>query len=269
MKISISNLAWDPVLDISVAKLLQKYCILGVDLALTKIWDEPVSASRMDIVKYRQFWANKGISIVGIQSLLFSHPEMEIFKDDKNRNDTLEYLRKISRLSHQLGARVLVFGSPKNRLVGSVKKSEINKIAADFFSKVSDICQHYGLIFCLEPNPTQYGCDYISTHQEAIELAKTINNPSFRINLDTSTMTMNLENYLETITRAIPWSGHVHISEPNLAPIAKGVTNHVNIASAFSEINYNGWISIEMKEQPENVLSTVEKSIKYVTNTYR
>lgn len=256
-------------MDISVAKLLQKYYVSGVDLALTKIWDRPISVSRMDIAKYRQFWATKGISIIGIQSLLFGHPEMEIFKDDKNRNNILGYLRKISRISHDLGARVLVFGSPKNRQVGSVKKSEINKIASDFFSKVSDICQHYDLIFCLEPNPTQYGCNFINTHQEAIDLAKTINHPAFRINLDISTMTINSENYLETITKAVSWFGHVHISEPNLDPVAKGVTNHSNISSTLKEINYNGWIAIEMKEQPVDVFSAVEKSIKYVTSTYK
>ena len=123
MKISISNLAWDPAFDGQVAELLRKYHILGIDLAPTKIWSNPASVSRVDILKYRQFWAAKGISIVGIQSLLFGHPEMEIFKDTSSRNDTLEYLRNISRLSRQLGAHVLVFGSPKNRLVGTLKKS--------------------------------------------------------------------------------------------------------------------------------------------------
>ena len=269
MKISISNLAWDPVFDNQVAELLHKYHIFGVDLAPTKIWSHPVSISRADILKYHQFWTAKGISVVGIQSLLFGHPEMEIFKDNNTRNDTLEYLRNISRLSHQLGARVLVFGSPKNRLVGTLEKSEVNKIATAFFSKVSDVCQHYNLIFCLEPNPVQYGCDFITTHQEAIELVKMINHPAFRINLDISTMTINGEDYLKTITAALPRSGHIHISEPNLVSVGEGITDHVKTASILNSLNYEGWISIEMKGQPGDTLTAVEKAVKYVTNIYK
>ena len=269
MKISISNLAWDPVFDNQVAELLHKYHIFGVDLAPTKIWSHPVSISRADILKYHQFWTAKGISVVGIQSLLFGHPEMEIFKDNNTRNDTLEYLRNISRLSHQLGARVLVFGSPKNRLVGTLEKSEVNKIATAFFSKVSDVCQHYNLIFCLEPNPVQYGCDFITTHQEAIELVKMINHPAFRINLDISTMTINGEDYLKTITAALPWSGHIHISEPNLVSVGEGITDHLKIASILNSLNYEGWVSIEMKEQPGDTFAAVEKAIKYVAGTYK
>lgn len=269
MKVSISNLAWNPAFDGQTVDLLKKYQISGIDLAPTKIWTDPVSISRGDILNYRKFWTDKDIQIIGIQSLLFGHPELEIFKDQKSRDDTLEYLRKISKLSHQLGAKVLVFGSPKNRQVGSLKKIIINKIVTEFFSKISDICQSFNLVFCLEPNPVQYDCDFITNHLEAIELVKMINHPAFRINLDTSTMTLNAEDYSKTIASALPWSGHLHISEPDLVPIGSKSTDHVKIASILSSLNYEGWISIEMKEQSGDTLSVLKKSIKYVKKTYK
>ena len=58
MKISISNLAWLNKEEDLIADLLQEFQVQGIDIALTKIWQNPLTVSLSEIKSYRSFWQN-------------------------------------------------------------------------------------------------------------------------------------------------------------------------------------------------------------------
>lgn len=269
MKISISNIAWDKAEDVEVAAILNQFNIAGVELAPTKIWAAPDSADDTSISDYRAFWHKQSIEIVAFQALLFGKPELCIFTSKESREKTFDYLCAIIRLAGKLGAKALVFGSPKNRVMGEMPKTQALDIATDFFSRLGEVAIQNNTRFCIEPNPEVYGCDFIRTAVEGVELVKLANHPGFRLHLDAGAMTINGEAYERVIESCIDWTAHFHISEPNLALIGQQGTPHRRIAQALQQSNYQGWVSIEMRGGLMNQnTDAVCTALDFVTSTY-
>ena len=269
MKIAISNIAWNVEEDKDILKLLKKYSISGVEIAPTKIWKNPTEESYQTINQYRKYWEKNGISVSSTQSMLFGHPELLIFGNKDKRNQTLIYLEKMIRVSAGLGAKVIVFGSPKNRTRINVSKKQALDIACDFFFKIATISRKYNVFFCIEPNPIEYGTNFINNTEQAIELIKEVNHPNFKLHLDSGVMTINGENVEKAITDGFPYLRHFHISEKNLIPIYKGKTNHKKIANILRKLNYKHWVSIEMRgmENSSN-LDVVDETLKFTSAIY-
>lgn len=271
MKIAISNLAWEKSDDEKILPILKKYKIKGIELAVTKCWTSPTEIDKKDILKYKNYWSENGIEIVATTSLLFGHPELTIFNDSKLRMQTFKYLSQMIHISSLLGAKVMVFGSPKNRITGNLPKDEVNSIAKSFFYKIGEVAEKYSLFFGIEANPTLYGTDFINSTEEAIQLVKNVNHPNFRLHLDTSTMAINKESYESTLKKGLEYSKHLHISEPGLKTIPqKDGTDHKEVAKILHNLKYNNWASIEMplnNETPKK-LDLIDDVLKFVTNVY-
>lgn len=272
MNIAISNIAWSKKEDEEIVKILQKYKISGIEVAPTKIWENPQDIKEKEIKQYKNYWLSNGINIVAMQSLLFGHPELTIFDSKETRQKTIDYLSQIANLSFLLGAKVMVFGSPKNRRINGLSYPKALKIACEFFYKIADICKQYDIFFCIEPNPPEYGTDFITNTNEAIKLVTKTNHPHFRLHLDTSTMTINKESYEDSMKNGFSLLKHFHISEPYLEPIREGVVGHKNIAAILKKFHYNDkkWISIEMRSS-DNIsnIERVDKALELVTKIYR
>ena len=157
-----------------------------------------------------------------------------------------------------INCKNLVFGCPRNRIVNDIEKDY--KIASEFFKEIGDYCLSKDVYFAIEPNPEIYNTNFIITTLEAINLVKELNNPGIRINLDMGTMIQNNEeiNILEDNINLI---NHVHISEPNLEYI-KPRPIHSKLIKLLKANKYNGYISIEMKNQ--NNIQAIKNVIDYV-----
>lgn len=247
MKIAISNIAWEPAENEAVAQIMQEFSVSSLEVAPTKLWEKPQDATFQQIQGAKDWWLKRNIHIVSAQSLLYGHPELELFASKENRNQTFEYLSKIVRALGELGARRLVFGSPKNRLLRTLSVKEAMDVATDFFHRLGQVAEEAGTCVVLEPNPAQYGCDFIRTTKEGIELVKQVNHPGFMLHLDAAAMTLNQEPYAETIEMSFPWLKHFHASEPNLELVGAGTTDHPHIAQILKSLGYAGVVSIEMR----------------------
>ena len=268
MKLSISNIAWEPSEDKEVFELIQKYGFEGIELAPPKLFKDLSNVTNSEINDYLEYMKPYNFKFPAMQSLLFGKPELKIFDD--SRNDTLVYLKKIIDLAQKLDVKVLVFGSPKNRFIGDMDKTEAKKIAIDFFKELGDYAHSKDRCFCIEPNATEYGCDFITNTDEAIELVKDVNSKGFRLHIDSAVMAMNGENIEENLKKALPYTEHFHISEPFLELITNNKTNHEEFAKTLKSLNYDKWISIEMKNGVMNSnVESIKRSLEYVSKIYK
>lgn len=269
MKIAISNLSWEPLEDEKIAKILSKYNIKGIEIAPTKIWKDPINVSQAQLKSYKTYWLRQGISIVATTSLLFGHPELTIFENNKTREKTQKYLFEMIRLSSALGAKVMVFGSPRNRQTHNLNKRDILKISKDFFFSIAELAKQHSIFFGIEPNPAYYGTDFINTTQEAIELVRLVDHPNFRLHMDSGAMAMNNEDYGKSIKQGISLTCHFHISEPMLKQINIGEVDHFAIAKILKTLNYDKWISIEMPLSGVlNHEKIIDETLKFVVSVY-
>jgi len=82
-------------------------------------------------------------------------------------------------------------------------------------------------------------------------------------------MTVNDEDYAGAIANGLPIAGHFHASEPQLAPLGSGGTNHRAAASALTTGGYAGWVSVEMRERVEDQeLAGVEAALALARRHY-
>lgn len=269
MKLVVSNIAWPVEQDAAVADVLRDLGVAGIEVAPTKVWPRPLEVTDAEIDACRRFWNDRGIAIVAAQSLLFGRPDLILFDSDGTRRQTLQYLTSIIKLCARLGAGPLVFGSPKNRRVGSILRPRAWAEAVSFFRQLADAAEIAGTVVVLEANPPEYGADFITRAAEAVELVRTVNHPGFRLHLDTGCMTLANDPIRATFDAGFPWLRHFHASEPNLAPPGtSGRVDHAAFATELARRGYAGWVSLEMREPTPFTLDGFVASVRWFTERY-
>jgi D-psicose/D-tagatose/L-ribulose 3-epimerase len=270
MRIAISNIAWDVSEDEQISELLSKYQIDAIDIAPGKYFPDPAKATDEDIAKVKAYWAEKGIEITGMQSLLFGTQGLNMFGSKDSLQAMLDHLNEVARIAKGLGATRLVFGSPKNRDREGLTDEQTLNIAKDFFTKLGNIAIEHGVIFCLEPNPTCYGANFMTTAQETFETVSAINHPAIKMQIDTGAITINQESMPDVLARSLNHIGHAHISEPGLAVVGDSNADHESYAKAIKARLNNFLVTIEMvATQDEPHLTSIERALAFVTQTYR
>ncbi|HTU91093.1 MAG TPA: sugar phosphate isomerase/epimerase family protein [Gemmataceae bacterium] len=270
MRLAISNIAWPAGADEAVAPLLHRHGVEGVELALTKIWPEPLAEPVAEVRAYRERWEKRGVRIAALQALLFGKPQLTLFDSEAVRRQTLDYLEGIIERAAWLGAAALVFGSPKNRRRGERSPSEAWDIAVPFFRALGRIARRQGVCFCIEPNPADYGCDFVTAVAEGIELVDAVAEEGFGLHLDTGGMALAGDTPAASITAAGDRCQHFHISEPFLAEVGSGTAVHGECAEALRARDYRGWVSIEMGEVKEQCAwrAAMDRALNFARATY-
>lgn len=268
-KLSISNIAWTRSEDDKVYLLMQQYGFGNLEIAPSRIWDNPYEQTTSEKERFKELLRTYGISVAAFQSLLFNRPDLTLFTSKESREALFEHLSKNIILAKELGAKALVFGSPKNRVIGNIDKQTAHNISLEFFSRIGEHAAENGVFFCIEPNPHVYGTDFICTTEDAIDLVRTVDHPNLRLNIDLGTIRMNDESLEKTIVQAIPYARHFHISEPFLEKIILDQEKHKQIRTILEKTPYHFVISIEMKTPEETErLSVIESTLAFVSDTY-
>lgn len=269
MKLAVSNIAWQPEEEELIAKELQKMGVKFVEIAPTKVWDDPRKVSVEQINEYLAFWAKYDIEVIAFQSMLFPRPDLKIFDSQENQKETLEYLNDYVLLAEKMGVEIMVFGSPKNRQRSNMPERDASSIAKTFFTQIANYAQDHNVRFCIEPNAPQYNCDFITTANEGIVFVQNINMPGIRLHLDTACMTLAGDDISKSINDATLMLSHFHISAPMLGPVEdNGEVRHDLAGEALRKIKYNGFVSIEMRPGEdganiERVRTAVRTAKKY------
>jgi D-psicose/D-tagatose/L-ribulose 3-epimerase len=247
MRLAFSNIAWTPGDDGAVARMLRNVGVEGVEIAPTAVWSDPLQVGAADVEAYRRRWAEEGLSVVALQALLYGHPELQVFGAPAVQSATLAHLDGMFVLAARLGARALVFGSPRNRTRGAMAPDEAFERGVEFFARAGAMARARGVQLCIEPNPPQYDCDFITTSAEAVRLVTAVGETGFAIHLDGGALTLNGEEPLMAVRSAGASLAHFHASEPFLVPLGDGATDHAQCSLALRSVSYDGWISVEMR----------------------
>jgi len=269
MRLAISNIAWDIHEDLAVAMLLNKFAVDAIDIAASKYFPNPTKANNEDIRNVRRWWLDHGIEITGMQALLFGTTGLNVFGDNNSQEAMLKHLRSLCRIGSGLGASKLVFGSPRNRDRSGLSYDQTLEIAVNFFRRLGDTANEYGVIICLEPSPARYGGGFMMTSDETARIVDTVDHVAIKMQFDTGSITINKESPLAVLTNYADLIGHVHASEPDLLPLGDGGTDHPAMYKALKEHLPCHLVSIEMlatKEEPH--LRSIERALVCAVESY-
>jgi D-psicose/D-tagatose/L-ribulose 3-epimerase len=270
VRLAISNIAWDVQEDLAVAKLLNRFAVDAIDVAPGKYFPVPAHAKDDDIANVRRWWADHGIEITGMQALLFGRTELNVFGDSNIQEAMLEHLRAVCRIGAGLGATRLVFGSPKNRDRTGLSEVQTLEQAVGFFRRLGDAAMEHGVTVCLEPNPSRYGANFMTTSEETARVVAAVGHGSIRMQFDTGALTINGESPGAVLEYSARLIGHVHASEPDLVPLGDGGTDHQLMHKVISQHLPDHVVSIEMvatKAEPH--LHSIERALTCAVNCYQ
>ncbi|MFM7243785.1 MAG: sugar phosphate isomerase/epimerase family protein [Planctomycetaceae bacterium] len=209
--------------------------------------------------------AQAGLDCVGLHWLLaktegfhVAHPDADV------RGRTVDYLAELARLCHDLGGRVLVFGSPKQRsLLPGVTPHEALDHIHEVFSRLVPVLETTDTVVALEPlSPVE--TDVLTTAAETCRLIDRIGSPHVRLHLDVKAMASEETPIPEIIVASAPHLEHFHANDVNLQGPGFGGVDFAPIFTALDEVRYAGWVSVEVFDYAPGPERLARESIAYM-----
>ncbi len=268
MKLAISNIAWSVQEEDAIAARLVAWGAQGVEVAPTRIWHDLSRAPAAEVTAYKRYWRDHGLEIPSMQALLFGQPALRLFQGPETREQMLAYLDHALRIGALLGARVLVFGSPKNRQRGPLGLVEARQVAFDFFGRLGDRACNHGVTIGLEANPTDYHCDFLTTHQELADFVQALDHPGVVHHLDLGGVILSQEHPRDAVKALWPLA-HVHLSEPFLNGLGQHQEAHERLARTLLRRGYEGWVSIETRSDETDPAGRVQATLAFARARYQ
>lgn len=267
MKIAVSNIAWDAAEQAEVFEVLSAAQIAGVEVAPTKLWPDWEGATGAAAERERAAFADAGFVIPALQSVLFGCPDMKLFGNDAERSALLKHIEHVAALAAELGARTLVFGSPRNRDPGDLSPGEAMDAAVSVLREAGSLCASRGVWLGIEANPAAYECRFVTRWFEAAELVRRCDSPGVRLHLDSACTFLAEDDLAEAVAATTDILAHVHISEPQLGAFDTIQVDHASFGAALREAGYDGWCSVEMR-RCDDPLAAVRRAVDLANSCY-
>ena len=206
-----------------------------------------------------------GVTILGLHWLLAKTDGLHVTAPGvATRRRTADYLVELARACRDLGGDIMVFGSPAQRKIPpGAKREQAVDWAVDTFTRAMPGIADCGVKLCLEPlAPTE--ADFITTCGEAIGILDRVGHPHFILHLDVKAMSADEAPVPELIRRHAARTGHFHANDPNRRGPGFGATDFVPVFRALKEVNYQGWVSVEVFDYTPDPETIARESLRYM-----
>jgi sugar phosphate isomerase/epimerase len=270
MKFALCNEMFEGRPMAEVCPIVSRLGYYGIEIAPFTLAPSAENISSELRKETRQIVADYGLEVVGLH-WLFAGPEgLRITTMDKNIwGRTRDYLSCLLDLCADLGGKVLVLGSPKQRnLQAGQTYEQAQKRASDLLESVLDKARTLNLTICIEPlSPVE--TDFINTVAQGMEIVRQINHPNLKIHLDVKAMCSE-PTPVQDIIRTVKAEdiGHFHVNDPNLYGPGMGNTDYAPIAQAIHDIGWRKWLSVEVFKYDPDPETIARKSIEYLRSFF-
>lgn len=217
----------------------------GLEIAPFTLKDDPLTLTPSEITAIRTALSAEGLVCSSLHWLLVAPSGLSITDPDPAvRARTIEAIRRLVGLAAELGAPVLVHGSPKQRNL--VEGETSRNHAMNVFRAAAEAAERAAVTYCLEalaPNET----DFVNTIAEAAAMVDAIASPAFRTMLDACAAGQTEGDVPAVIDRFLP-SGHiahVQLNDPNQRGPGEGELEIAPIIRALQRHGYAGWLAAE------------------------
>jgi sugar phosphate isomerase/epimerase len=237
----------------------------GLEIAPFTLGKEPTKTLAAQRAEVRKQAEAAGLEIIGLHWLLAKTEGFHLTSPDAAvRRKTAEYFGNLARLCADLGGRIMVLGSPKQRdLAAGMSKQQGMKFAADVLQAAAPTCEKTGVVIALEPlAPAE--TNFLTSAAEGAELANLVNSPTCRLHLDCKAMAAEDTPIPDLIHKYRKLMVHFHANDPNRQGPGFGKLDFVPIMRALAEIDYRGWVSVEPLDYTPGVERLARESIRYL-----
>jgi sugar phosphate isomerase/epimerase len=194
--------------------------------------------------------------------LYITHPEPGM------RERTARYFCHLVDFCADLGGKVMVVGSPKqrNRMPG-VSLSQALDWAETTFRPAVARAEARAVTICFEPlAPAE--TNFINTAAEAIQFSERLDSTNFQIILDVKAMCSEEKPIPQIIRESWPHFAHFHANDKNLKGPGFGEVDFKPIAAALKQTGYDGFVSVEVFNFDDGPAAIATKSLEYLKSVF-
>ncbi len=237
----------------------------GIEIAPFTIDDDPGRIAEDQARRIGRIALDAGLQVSGLHWLLARPPGMHITTaDDAVRTRTVEFAQHLARLAAAMGAAVMVWGSPKQRDVpdGEDHAAAFDR-AADAICQVCRVAGPLGVTIALEPlGPAE--TNFMVYAHDTVRLMKAIDHPACRLHLDVKAMSQEPHPVSQVIIQNAQHLAYFHANDANRRGPGFGDTDFVAIGAALRQINYDGWVSVEVFDYKPDPQTIARRSIEHL-----
>lgn len=195
----------------------------------------------------RRMAAESGLDITGIHWLFISPEGLYLnHPDDEIRSFTRSYLCDLIRFCGDIGGKVMVVGSPKQR---DVLPDQTYEATWDRTKAVFEAClpvaEEQGVTICMEPLDHEQ-TNFVNTPAEAAGMVREIGHPNFRMIVDVRATLCQGEDVVKAVHEVKDEMAYFHLNDANGHGPGFGDVDFVPILQALKDIEYNGYGSVEV-----------------------
>lgn len=206
-----------------------------------------------------------GLAVVGLHWLLAKTEGFYLTSPDAAvRGRTAEYVQDLARLCRDLGGSIMVFGSPQQRnLLPGVSMDQAMDYAAEVFRACVPVFEETEVTLAIEPlGPTEG--NFLNAAADARRLIEMVGSANFRLLLDCKAMSSESTPTPDLIRENGPLLAHFHANDPNLLGPGFGDLDFRPVLASLGEIDYRGWVSVEVFDYSPGVERLARESIEYM-----
>lgn len=206
-----------------------------------------------------------GVKLIGLHWLLAKTEGFHLTSPDAAvRQRTGEYLAELARAAADLGGDILVLGSPFQRnLADGMTKEQGDDLAADTLSHCLPALEKSRVYLCLEPLTTAE-TNYMTTAAEGVRLINKLKHPWVKLHLDVKAMSSEGTPVPDIIRANAAFMHHFHANDPNKRGPGFGDVDFKPIFQALKDVNYTGWVSVEVFDYTPDPETIARESIHYM-----
>ena len=234
----------------------------GLEIAPFTIHTNAYEIDPAKRIAVRQQADAAGLEIIGLHWLLAKTSGYYLTTPDPAiRKKTAEYLAELARLCRDLGGRVMVLGSPAQRnLLPGVSHDQAMELAADCLRQVMPVLEECDVTLAVEPLSPKDG-DFLLTADLGKQLCELVGSPHCRLHLDCKAMSSETRPIPQLLREHRQLLEHFHANDPNLRGPGMGELDFVPILQTLLEIDYRGWVSVEVFDYTPGVEALARESI--------
>ena len=237
----------------------------GIEIAPFMFDNDVRNISSQQRAQIKQQADAAGLEVVGLHWLLAKTTGLHLTSPDASvRQATADYIKELVHCCGDLAAGVMVFGSPLQRnLAEGMSLEQGHELAAEVFRQVVPVLEQRQVVLALEPlGPTEG--NFLNTADEGVQLMERIDSPTVRLHLDTKAMSSEPTPIPDIIRKHAGVMAHFHANDPNKLGPGFGELDFVPIFQALKDVNYDGWVSVEVFDYSPGVERLAKESIDYM-----
>ena len=267
MKYAVCNELFGELSFEESCALAVKFGFSGIELAPFTLTANPQEFGSEKRSELKKTLADHGLEFVGLHWLLAAPQGLHLTNSDTEiRNKSWDFMKYLIDFCAEMGGGVMVIGSPKQRNAVGISVSDALSFLKQGLIQLAPFAAGANTQILLESLSARK-TNVVTSMQEAADIIHEIDHPGISGIFDFHNCINETLSWPELIGNFEAIIQHVHLNEIDGGYPGSGNSDFVPAFEALKEINYSGWISLEVfnqTESPETILRETKRVIKTI-----